>query len=102
MFTLNLKRLTAISAAGMMMILGQVAYAAGTASGSNVANTVTVDYLVGGVGQTQESDTVNFDVDNIVDVEVDIAAATENVVPNEADQVLTFTVTNEGNTTQGY
>lgn len=91
--------------AGLLAVLaltvaGQ-AWAAGTASTTPVDNTVTVDYEVSSVGQTQLSDTVQFLVDNKVDLTV-AQVSNDTVIPNQADQVLTFTVTNTGNTTQGY
>ena len=80
------------------------ALAAGTASGTNVENYATVDYQVGSVDQTTVySDTASFVVDNKIDLAVatvDLAPVT--VVPGDTTRVLTYTVTNEGNTTQDY
>lgn len=78
------------------------AYAAGTTSGTNITNTATVDYQVGGFGQsTVTSNTESFTVDNRVDLTVTNVSGT-NVLPNSSDQPLAFTVTNDGNTSQGY
>jgi len=87
-------------AALALVVTGQ-AWAAGTASNTTVTNTVTVDYEVSGTTQSQLSDTVDFLVDNKVDLSVALVS-NDTVIPNQADQVLTFTVTNAGNTTQGY
>jgi len=84
-------------AAGM-----QTAMAVGTASNTTIANTATVDYQVSGFAQaTVTSNNETFLVDNRVDLTVANVAGT-NVLPSSTDQPLTFTVTNTGNTTQGY
>lgn len=84
-------------AAGM-----QTAMAVGTASGLTISNTADVDYQVGGFDQaTVTSNNETFLVDNRVDVTVASGAGT-NVLPSSADQPLAFTVTNTGNTSQGY
>lgn len=100
MFMQYRKHLAGLLAFGAALSIGQSAYAVGIASGTSVQNNVTVDYQVSGASQTQLSDSVTFLVDNKVDVS--IAVTNDTVIPNQADQVLTFTVVNEGNTTQGY
>lgn len=79
-----------------------MAQAAGTASGTNINNAATLDYQVGGVNQAQiPSNTTTFVVDNRVDLTVaNIADAT--VIPGSTDQVIAYSITNTGNTTQGY
>lgn len=94
------KHLAGLLAFGAALMLGQSAYAVGIASGVSVQNDVTVDYQVGGTAQTQLTDSVSFLVDNKIDLS--IAVVDDTVVPNQADQVLTYTIVNEGNTTQGY
>jgi len=80
------------------------ALAAGTASGTSIDNTATVDYQVGGIDQTQlTSNTASFVVDNRVDLTVAESAGTYvDVIPGSTVQVLTFTVTNDGNETQDF
>lgn len=82
----------------------QTALAAGTASGTTVDNTATVDYQVGGISQAQlTSNTASFVVDNRVDLTVAESAGTYvDVVPGSTVQVLTFMVTNTGNTAQDF
>ena len=84
--------------------ISETAFAAGTASGTNVDNSATVDYQVDGIDQSQiNSNTASFVVDNRVDLTVatsDVAAV--QVVPGSSDKVLTYTVTNDGNTVQDY
>ena len=86
-----------------LLAFNQQALADGTASGTPISNTVLLDYTVGGVGQSQLSDTADFVVDNKIDLTValiDVAAI--SVVPGSSDQIMTFSVTNEGNTLQDY
>jgi hypothetical protein len=81
------------------------AEAAGTASGTVITNNATVNYEVSGVPQTALSTgpTATFAVDN----KVNLTVTTTNVTyvssaPSSTSQVLTFRVTNNGNTTQDY
>ena len=80
------------------------ALAVGTASNTTINNTATVDYQVGGINQTQlTSNTASFVVDNRVDLTVAESNTTYvDVVPGATAQVLTFTVSNTGNTTQDF
>lgn len=90
-------------AAGSLALAGQSAFAASTEtpSGTDITNTATVSYSVGAVSQPDETATRIIEVDNKVLFTVANTSGA-NVVPNAADQVLTFTITNSGNTTQGY
>jgi uncharacterized repeat protein (TIGR01451 family) len=91
----------------------QTAFAVGTVSGTTISNSATVNYQVGGIGQTAVLSspdgltptgvTTDFLVDNKVDVVVtalDIIYV--SVAPGSLDQVLTFTVRNDGNTAQDF
>jgi uncharacterized repeat protein (TIGR01451 family) len=81
----------------------QTALAVGTASGVTISNTATVDYDVAGDNRSASSVAVDFVVDNRVDLTVANQDGNNvNVTPGSTDQVLTYTVTNTGNTTQGY
>lgn len=82
----------------------QTANAVGTAGGTVVDNFALVDYQVGGVDQAQiSSDTATFLVDNMVDLVVaTVDGAAVIVIPGDTMQVLTYTLTNNGNTTQDY
>jgi len=98
---LNLRKITGLLAGLVMFIAGTTtAMAVGTASGTTITNTATVDYAVGGNARSA-SGSVDFLVDNRVDLTVTGGSAT-TVSPGQTDRVLTFTVTNTGNTTQGY
>ena len=88
----------------------QTALAFGTPSGTVISNQATVNYQVGGIGQLAiPSDDLlgpgatTFLVDNIVNLTVaDLSGGTVTVNQGSLDRVLTFSVTNTGNTPQGY
>ena len=81
----------------------QTALAVGTASGVTISNTATVDYDVAGDNRSASSLAVDFVVDNRVDLTVANQDGNNvNVTPSATDQVQTYTVTNTGNTAQGY
>lgn len=89
-------------AAILAVLIPQQAMALGTASGTNINNSATVDYQVGGVDQAAiTSNTASFVVDNKVDITV-ASVSNATVVPGSNDQVLVLSVSNTGNTTQGY
>jgi uncharacterized repeat protein (TIGR01451 family) len=83
------------------------AMAAGTASGSTISNTATVNYQVGGVGQTPITTLANvITVDRKINLTVvEIGAATTFVSPGQTSTtpansaISTFTVTNNSNAT---
>jgi uncharacterized repeat protein (TIGR01451 family) len=89
-----------------LFILGsaQIALAVGTPSGTSIDNSATLDYSVGGISQTQiVSNTASFVVDNMVDLTVaTVDGAAVVVIPGSNDMVLTYTVTNTGNSVQDY
>ena len=85
----------------------QQALAAGTASGTTIINNATLDYAVGGVAQTSILDgtPAEFVVDNKVDLTVAEDTGTSgytDVNPNTTDQIVTFIVSNTGNTVQDF
>lgn len=75
-------------------------FALGTPSNTVVTNNVTVDHNISGVPQVQLSDSVQFRVDNKVDVS--LAVTNNTVSPSQLNQVITFVISNDGNTTQGF
>jgi hypothetical protein len=76
------------------------AFASGTASGTDILNTATVDYNVGTVAQTQKSASDTFKVDRKATVLVtETGSATTAVSANQTVAVTTFTVTNQSNAT---
>ena len=111
------KGLTFACGLALMAGLSQRALADGTDSGTNITNLAVVNYQVGGVSQDLiESSAAGNNVagagngvstDFLVDNKVDLTVATVDtaavgVAPGATDQVLTFTVTNDGNTVQDY
>lgn len=102
---MNIQRLVRVLGGltlGISMFTSTAALADGTDAGTNVSNTVTVDYNVGGVAQPQESDNADFVVDRKIDLTVSGPAANVVVVPGSTNQLLTYTITNDGNGAQGY
>jgi hypothetical protein len=99
------KRLLSTFAVAMLLAGATgTAMAVGTASGTTVSNQASVDYKVNTVDQpTVNSNNYQFVVDNKVDLTVstdDVAVIT--ATPGSNDIVMTFTVTNTGNTTQDF
>ena len=99
------------------MIAAHEARAVGTPSNTTVSNLATVDYDVGGVSQVPiesapggnstpgvgNGAATTFVVDNMVDLTVaQVGTASTLVGPGETGAVTVFTVTNDGNTPQGY
>lgn len=75
-----------------------------TPAGTEVSNTFTLDYNVGGVAQPQIDSTATptlFTVDRLVDLTV-TSNGDAIVVPGATDEELVFSVSNEGNDTQAY
>ncbi len=79
--------------------VSQQVLAAGTAAGTSISNSATINYQVGGVSQPAiTSNTVAFVVDrkiNLTVVTTDAAAV--SVTPGSSNNVITFTVTNTSN-----
>ncbi len=92
-----------LAASALTALSTGTAFAAGTAAGTTVTNTFTLNYNVGTTPQppvTGDTPTT-FVVDRLIDVNVAPNAGLD-VAPGAVDQPLSFTVTNEGNDTQGY
>ncbi len=94
-----------------MMSFGVItAHAAGTNFGTDIDNSVTLNYQVGGVAQTSVvSNTDTFKVDRKVDILVATTDGTnvivvpgDNIAPQDNNKPLTFTVTNSSNGAQSY
>ncbi len=107
------KGLWQASLLGALLAVAASAQAAGTLSGTDITNQATLSYQVGGVAQpnilsdgdalTAGVQTTTFTVDNKVDVLVTGGiTTTTGVVAGATLVATTFTVTNEGNTTQDF
>jgi uncharacterized repeat protein (TIGR01451 family) len=91
--------------AAILLLMGvQQAQAVGTVQGTNVGNTASVNYTVGGVNQpTINSNTVNFLVDRRINLTVaEVGGAATSVIPGSIDRVTTFTVSNTTNGTEDF
>jgi uncharacterized repeat protein (TIGR01451 family) len=98
----TMMRLSLMVIAIMVLLTPSHVMALGTPSGTNITNSATLDYEVLGNPQAQlTSNVTTFVVDNRVDLTVAEVSST-TVTPGATNQVLVFTVTNTGNTTQGY
>lgn len=79
------------------------ANAAGVAPGTQINNTATVDYIVGGFSYSTSSLVNTVTVDELIDVTVTWQnGANVQVLPGQSDQSLLFRVTNTGNGTETY
>jgi uncharacterized repeat protein (TIGR01451 family) len=101
---MKLKTMIHLIAAVLVLLSVSSAHAAGTAAGTSIANTATVDFTVGGVSQpTATSNTATFLVDRRINLTVAESGGTATaVVPGSSSQVLTFTVTNSTNATMDF
>jgi uncharacterized repeat protein (TIGR01451 family) len=92
-----------LGASALTALSTGTAFAAGTTAGTVVSNTFTLDYNVGTTPQTQITGVAptTFVVDRLIDVNVAPNAGT-TVAPGSQDQLLNFTLTNEGNDSQAY
>ncbi len=99
------KNLFMIMLTGALLFgLSTGALAQNTPANTPINNTATLDYFVGGTQQAQvTSNTATFLVDNKIDLMVTtVDGAIVSVVPGTFAQVLTYSVTNNGNSAQDY
>jgi len=95
------KTLTALIASAGLGLSGH-AFAAGTASGTVIQNTVTLGYTVDSQAQDAVSASEDFTVDTKVDFTLVLqSSATQNVTPGK-DYVATYLLTNTGNATLNF
>ena len=105
-----------LGASALAVLTAGTAHAEGTAAGTNVQNTFTLEYTVGTTPQpvidtsddcvtsptTDCSGTpTDFTVDRLIDLTV-VSNGDTTVVPGAQDQELVFALTNEGNDEQDY
>ncbi|MCC6924339.1 hypothetical protein [Novosphingobium sp.] len=89
-----------VGAAALAVVGASPAFASGTAAGTVITNTVTVNYQVGGVNQTATGASNSFAVDRKVNMTVaEVGTTTTQVSPGQLAAVTTFTVTNNSNAT---
>ena len=99
--TSKLKLLVASAVIPAVFLNAVPAMAAGTTQGASVLNNVTVDFQVGGVGQTQTGASDTFVVDRKVlfTLAEKAPTGTTAVFPNQTGRVTTFLLTNSSNDT---
>ncbi|MGB5076384.1 MAG: hypothetical protein WBO17_02760 [Sphingorhabdus sp.] len=99
--TSKLKLLVASSAVPFLMLGVTPAFAAGTAQGTSIVNTVNVNYQVGGVAQTQQTAGDTFVVDRkvIFTLSEKAPVGTTPVSPGLTAQRTTFILSNVSNDT---
>ena len=99
--TSTLKLLAACSTASIAMLCSAPAFAGGTAPGTDILNTVNVNYQVGSVAQTAVSASDTFKVDRKIIFSLVEAATTgtTSVNPGQSAQVTRFQLTNTSNDT---
>jgi uncharacterized repeat protein (TIGR01451 family) len=73
------------------------AWSSGTPAGTVIDNLATVNFDIGGVATTMDSNLVSFQVLERLDVIVTLQSGQVMVAANQADAALLFTVTNTGN-----
>lgn len=92
------KTLTALAIGASFGLSGQ-AFAAGTLSGTNISNTVTLNYKVGTITQAAVDSSAAFKVDNKVDMELVDNTGTSTIISG-AEVTYTYTLSNSGNKEQ--
>jgi uncharacterized repeat protein (TIGR01451 family) len=99
--TSKLKLLVASAVIPAVLLNAVPAMAAGTTQGTSVLNNVTVDFQVGGVGQTQTGASDTFVVDRkiLFNIAEKATTGTTSVVPGQTARVTTFLLTNSANDT---
>jgi len=96
-------RVLCLLSAVLCPLMWGTASAAGTASGTTISNSVNLSFTVGTVTNNVTSNTASFVVDNKVNLSVvESGDGVTVATPNATDRITTFTVTNLGNTAQGY
>jgi hypothetical protein len=95
----TLKRIAMATGVSVVALGATPAFAVGTTAGTNIDNTATVNYQVGGVNQNPVASNQNrIVVDRRVDLVVaEVANLTTQVAPGSTAQVTTFTVRNTSN-----
>ena len=96
--TRNMRLLASASVLAATAVAASPAFAAGTTAGTQVTNSVTLDYKVGGIDQAQVSATDSFTVDRKVGLTVtESGGAPTTVTPGQTAAPTTFSVTNSSN-----
>jgi hypothetical protein len=93
-----MRLLASASVLAATAVAASPAFAAGTTAGTTVTNSVTLDYKVGGIDQSQVTATDSFKVDRKVNLTVsEVGTQTTTVTPGQTGAVTAFTVSNASN-----
>jgi len=95
-------KLTSLRRALLVTIASSIAspaavHAVGTAAGTNITNTATVNYSLGGTPTTITSNTTTLAVAELVNVTIALQSPTVSVAAGGSNRALLFLVTNTGN-----
>lgn len=90
-------QVSAVLAAALTLGVAPGALAVGTAAGTSIQSAAQVTYTVVGVSGSATSNTVNVNVDEVLDAVLTVASATVTSSPGATQQELLFTLTNTGN-----
>jgi uncharacterized repeat protein (TIGR01451 family) len=95
-------KLTSLRRALLLTIASSVAspaavHAVGTAAGTNITNTATVNYSLGGTPTTITSNTTTLAVAELINVTIALQSPTVSVAAGGSNKALLFLVTNTGN-----
>jgi uncharacterized repeat protein (TIGR01451 family) len=77
-------------------------HALGTAAGTNITSTATVDYSIGGTPATTTSNTTTVAVAELVNVTIALQSPTVSVSAGATNEALLFLVTNSGNSNETF
>lgn len=92
--------LGAVSATALIVMSSSPALAVGTTAGTDITNSVSVTFEVGGETQNPVTDDDTFTVDRKIDVNVNFTGASPvSVSPGQTQAALAFDVTNLSNAT---
>lgn len=91
-----------ILCAGALLAPGSHVLAVGTAAGTVIENTASVDFGMGGTSFNVVSNTTSFSVAERIDVDVTLASGQIVVSAGDTDRALLFTVTNIGNGNENF
>lgn len=79
-----------------------LSHAVGTIAGTDIDNTASISYEVGGTPQTTTSNTVTLTVAEVLDVDVTLLSGPVSVAPGATNQGMLFVITNTGNGSESF
>ncbi len=97
----KISKLLASSVVLSSTLFSAQAFAVGTEAGTSINNTATVSFTRNG-SSVSEAASVSFKVDEVVNVNVTAANASNNITNGDDNVAVTYTVTNTGNGTEEF